>query len=141
MQKAKKYPIKITAVLVASLAFVAGCASVKPAEIESKLSAWHGADIDTVIQTWGVPTADREINGKKYAEWNTREIQNRPSFNIGLGGFGGNFFGSIGTTLFGGKKDTYCTVQVGYSESGVITNSNWNGDPDACDSAIPEREQ
>ena len=92
-----------------------------------------------MIQTWGVPTADREINGKKYAEWNTREIKNRPSFNIGVGGFGGNFFGSIGTTLFGGKKDLYCTVQVGYNDQGTVFQTNWNGDPEACDSAIPER--
>lgn len=135
-----KNQIKITTILVATWAFAVGCASVKPAEIESKLSAWNGANIDTVIQTWGVPSADREINGKQYAEWNTREIQNRPSFNIGLGGFGGNFFGSIGTSLFGGKKDTYCTVQVGYNEAGTVTNTSWNGDPDACDSAVPERE-
>ena len=119
----------------------AGCASIKPAEVDTKLSAWQGSDIDTVIQTWGVPTADREINGKQYAEWNTREIKNRPSFNIGVGGFGGNFFGSIGTTLFGGKKDLYCTVQVGYNEQGTVTQTNWSGDPDACNSAIPDREE
>ncbi|GAA4364229.1 hypothetical protein [Kangiella marina] len=120
-------------------AITAGCASIKPAEIDSKLNAWQGSNINTVIQTWGVPTADREINNQKYAEWNTREIKNRPSFNVGVGGFGGNFFGSIGTTLFGGKKDLYCTVQVGYNDQGIVTHANWSGDPDACDSAIPER--
>lgn len=133
MHKLKLIPL----VTIATIS--AGCATVKPTEVDSKLTAWNGANIDTVIQTWGVPTADREINGKKYAEWNTREIKNRPSFNIGVGGFGGNFFGSIGTTLFGGKKDLYCTVQVGYNDQGIVTQSNWSGDPEACDSAIPER--
>ncbi len=131
--------LKLFTIVAISTAIGTGCASIKPAEIDTKLSQWQGSNIDTVIQTWGVPTADREINGKKYAEWNTREIQNRPSFNIGVGGFGGNFFGSIGTTLFGGKKDVYCTVQIGYNDQGTVTQSNWTGDPDACDSAIPER--
>ena len=133
----RQLKILVTATLAATM--VAGCASIKPAEVDTKLSAWKGAKIDTLIQTWGVPTADREINGKKYAEWNTREIKNRPSFNIGVGGFGGNFFGSIGTTLFGGKKDLYCTVQVGYNDDGIVHQTNWSGDPDACNSAIPER--
>lgn len=132
--------LKILSISMLAALTCAGCASIKPAEVDSKLAAWQGSNIDTLIQTWGVPSADREINGKQYAEWNTREIKNRPSFNIGVGGFGGNFFGSIGTTLFGGKKDVYCTVQVGYNEQGTVTQTNWNGDPDACNSAIPERE-
>ncbi|MBV35910.1 MAG: hypothetical protein CMP47_10760 [Rickettsiales bacterium] len=131
--------LQLLAIATITATLSIGCASIKPAEVDSKLSAWNGAQIDTLIQTWGVPTADREINGKKYAEWNTREIKNRPSFNIGVGGFGGNFFGSIGTTLFGGKKDLYCTVQVGYNDQGTVFQTNWNGDPEACDSAIPER--
>ena len=131
--------LQLLAIATITATLSIGCASIKPAEVDSKLSAWKGAQIDTLIQTWGVPTADREINGKKYAEWNTREIKNRPSFNIGVGGFGGNFFGSIGTTLFGGKKDLYCTVQVGYNDQGTVFQTNWNGDPEACDTAIPER--
>lgn len=133
--------LKILTISSLAVLLSTGCASIKPAEVDTKLSAWQGSNIDTVIQTWGVPSADREINGKQYAEWNTREIKNRPSFNIGVGGFGGNFFGSIGTTLFGGKKDVYCTVQVGYNKQGIVTQTNWSGDPDACNSAIPDREE
>lgn len=130
---------KLLALATIATMLSVGCASIKPAEVDSRLAAWQGANIDTVIQTWGVPTADREINGKQYAEWNTREMKNNPSFNIGIGGFGGNFFGSIGTTLFGGKENIYCTVQVGYNAEGTVVRSSWSGDPDACDSAIPER--
>ncbi|WP_407929718.1 hypothetical protein [Kangiella shandongensis] len=131
--------LKLCSALTLTAGLTAGCASIKPAEVESKLSAWQGADIDTVIQSWGVPTADREINGKKYAEWNTREIRNRPSFNIGVGGFGSHVFGSIGTTLFGGRESLHCTVQIGYNDRGTVTQTKWTGDPDACDAAIPER--
>ncbi|AOE50254.1 hypothetical protein [Kangiella sediminilitoris] len=131
--------LKRSVVLAFVVTLMTGCASIQPAEVDTKLTAWKGANIDAVIQTWGVPTADREINGKKYAEWNTREIKNQPSFNIGVGGFGGNFFGSVGTRLFGGKKELYCTVQVGYNQEGIVTQTNWTGDPGACDAAIPER--
>lgn len=115
------------------------CASVKPSHIDDKLMAWQGADIDTVIQTWGLPSHEQKINGVHYAEWNSREISRSPSVNVGIGGFGSRFFGSIGTTLLGGKKETFCKVQVGYNEQGRVILTNWTGDADACDTAIPIR--
>lgn len=126
-------------ILLAFILLLAGCASVNPAQVDSKLASWQGSNISTLVQVWGLPTNEREIQGVKYAEWNSRDIKNRPAINIGVGGFGSRLFGSIGTTLFGGKKETHCLVQVGYKQDGTVVTSNWQGDPDTCDNAIPER--
>ncbi|NVK22105.1 MAG: hypothetical protein HWD86_06275 [Kangiellaceae bacterium] len=134
-----KSQLKTLALACSSAFILIACASIQPNEVDSKLVAWQGSSIDTLIQTWGLPTLERDINGTKYAEWNTREIKRRPAVNIGIGGFGSHIFGSIGTTIFGGNKESHCTVQVGYNVEGRVISTNWNGDPDACDAAIPER--
>lgn len=132
---------KFTLSLIISCSLLlASCATIQPAQVDTKLSAWQGANIETIIQTWGLPTSERLINGLKYAEWNTKEISNTPSVNIGLGGFGSGIFGSIGTSLFGGRSESFCTVQIGYNEQGIITHTSWKGEPDVCDAAIPERQ-
>lgn len=133
---------KKTSLILAGFAMLSlsACSTVQPAEVDSKLTAWQGAEIETLIQTWGLPTGEQQVNDLTYAEWNTRDIKNKPSMRVGVGGFGGNFFGSIGTTLFGGRKEVHCRVQVGYNQEGRVVSSNWTGDAEACDEAIPERE-
>ena len=123
-----------------ALFLLSGCASVNPSQVDSKLASWQGSNISTLVQIWGLPTNEREIQGIKYAEWNSREIKNRPAVNIGVGGFGSRIFGSIGTTIFGGQKESNCLVQVGYKEDGTVITSNWQGDVDTCHDSIPEKE-
>lgn len=124
-----------------SFFLVAGCASVNPSQVDTKLASWQGSNISTLIQVWGLPTNEREIQGIKYAEWNSREIKRKPAVNIGVGGFGSRIFGSIGTTIFGGNSETSCLVQVGYNAQGSVISSNWKGDADTCHKSIPERTQ
>lgn len=135
-----KSSIKLSLISATLAVVLSGCSTVQPAEVDSKLTAWQGADIETLIQTWGLPTGEQQVNDLTFAEWNTRDIKNKPSMRVGVGGFGGNFFGSIGTTLFGGRKEVHCRVQVGYNQEGRVVTSNWTGDAEACDAAIPERE-
>ncbi|NVJ67383.1 MAG: hypothetical protein HWE16_12925 [Gammaproteobacteria bacterium] len=123
-----------------SLVLFSGCASVDPSQVDRKLASWQGSNISTLVQIWGLPSNEREIQGIKYAEWNSREIKNRPAVNIGVGGFGSRIFGSIGTTIFGGQKESHCLVQVGYKEDGTVITSNWQGDADTCNDSIPEKE-
>lgn len=132
--------IRLSLISVVMGTFLSGCSTAQPAEIDSKLSAWQGAEIETLIQTWGLPTGEQQVNDLTYVEWNTRDIKNKPSMSVGVGGFGGNFFGSIGTTLFGGQEEVHCRVQVGYNQQGRVVTTNWTGDPEACDAAIPERQ-
>ncbi len=128
-------------ILLLSVLLISACSSIAPNQIDSKLASWQGSNISTLIQVWGLPTNEREINGVKYAEWNSKEIKSRPALNIGLGGFGGRIFGSIGTTIFGGQKETNCLVQVAYNETGSVVSSNWKGDTDTCFAAIPEKSE
>lgn len=116
-----------------------GCASVPKSAIDSKLASWQGSDIQTMIQVWGIPSREKEINGVKYAEWDSREIKSRPSVNVGIGGFGSRFFGSIGTALFGGLSESGCRIQIGYNTNGQVISSHWSGEPNTCDKAIPEK--
>ncbi len=126
--------------IIFALLLLGSCASINPNQVDSKLSSWQGSNISTLIQVWGLPSTEREIQGMKYAEWNSKEVSNRPSINLGIGGFGSRIFGSIGTTLFGGRKESHCLVQVAYDSQGQVKSSNWKGDPDTCYDSIPEKE-
>lgn len=136
----KKTSLKLSFMGATIAVLLSGCSTIQPAEVDSKLTAWQGADIEILVQSWGLPTGEQQVNDLTYAEWNTRDIKSEPSMRVGVGGFGGNFFGSIGTTLFGGRKEVHCRVQVGYNQEGRVVTSNWTGDAEACDAAIPERE-
>lgn len=129
---------QLTLVIVSGI-IITGCSSVPKSQIDNKLANWQGSNIQTVIQAWGVPSREKEINGIQYAEWDSREIKSRPSVNVGVGGFGGRFFGSIGTALFGGLSESECRIQIGYNREGTVVRSHWDGDSDTCDKAIPEK--
>lgn len=128
-------------ILIPLLIALSSCATVKPTAVSHKLSAWQGENINALIQIWGLPTNEKEINGIKYVEWNTLNVKRGPAVSVGLGGFGGNIFGSIGTTIFGKNKELYCRVQASYGSDGIITSLSWDGDAKLCNKSIPEKPQ
>lgn len=138
MSMQKNILSKLSLMIISGL-IISGCASIPKSQVDDKLASWQGSNIQTIIQAWGIPSRETEVNGIKYAEWDAREIKSRPSVNVGVGGFGGRFFGSIGTALFGGLSEKECRIQIGYNIDGTVVKSHWNGDSDTCDKAIPER--
>lgn len=78
--------IKLSVIGLILSGSLSGCSTSQPAEIDSKLTAWQGAEIETLIQTWGLPTGEQQVNDLTYAEWNTRDIKNKPSMRVGVGG-------------------------------------------------------
>lgn len=108
------------------------CISASPAKVDEHFAVWRASYIDQLIQRWGVPQQQKEINEKLYAEWTRTKVSSKPAFSIGVGGFGGNVGGSVGTTVGGKDQLNACTVQVEYDASGLITDLRWNGDTDIC---------
>jgi len=119
-------------VIAASLLSLPGCISASPEKVDGHFLAWQSAQVDELIQAWGVPQQSREIAGKHYAEWTKQEIASKPTFSIGLGGFGGNVGGSVGTTMGGGQKHNFCSVQAEHDADGRVSAIRWSGDTDIC---------
>lgn len=118
-------------VFAATLALT-GCASAPPAEVDAHFLAWQSAQIDELIQAWGVPQQSREVAGKHYAEWTKQDVSSSPRFSIGLGGFGGNVGGGVGTSFGGGDKHDFCSVQAEHDADGRVYVIRWTGDTDIC---------
>ena len=108
------------------------CISVSPATVDEHFAAWRTSNIDQLIQRWGVPLHQKEVNGKQYAEWTRTKATSKPAFSIGVGSYGSNAGGSVGTTVGGKDQLNVCTVQVEYDASGAIVDMRWNGNTDIC---------
>ncbi len=116
-----------------------GCAA-SPSTVEQHFSWWRQRPINDMILQYGAPGSQRELNGKQFAEWTRQDTSSSPSFSIGVGGFGRNVGGSVGTTLFGGTKLNHCTVQAVYGSDGIIEQIHWNGDTDLCLKMFPKQQ-
>lgn len=120
-----------TAVLTTVL-WLGACASVPPAQVDAHFAGWQSAQINELIQAWGVPQQSREVVGKHYAEWTKQDVSSSPRFSIGLGGWGGNVGGGVGTSFGGGDQHNFCSVQAEHDADGRVHVIRWNGNTDIC---------
>lgn len=127
--------MKKTALLCCLL--LAACAAAPKSTVDQHFQSWQQRTINDMILAYGAPASQRELNGQQFAEWTRQDSSSSPSFSFGVGGFGNNVGASVGTTLFGGTKLNYCTVQAVYGSDGVISQIHWNGDTDLCLKQFP----
>jgi len=118
---------------------LAACAAAPPAKVDQHFGIWRGRNINDMVMHFGAAGSQREQNGMHYAEWTRQATASSPSLSIGVGGFGSHVGGSVGTTLFGGTKLNYCTVQAVYNASGLIEQIHWSGDTDLCLKQFPAK--
>lgn len=111
---------------------LAGCASAPPAEVDAHFAAWQSAQVDELVQAWGVLQQSREVAGKHYAEWTKQDVSSSPSFSIGIGGFGNRVGGGVSTGFGGGDEHNFCSVQAEHDSDGRVAVIRWNGDTDIC---------
>lgn len=116
---------------------LAGCASVSPATVNSRMQSWYGVSADALMDKWGVPAQTNKVDGQDWLIYRQSQQSSSPSVGIGIGGGGGHVFGSVGT-VFGGSKTTGCVRQV-VVMAGKVVQIRWQGDPQLCLKLTPPR--
>jgi|GEM_PF-1259947 len=119
---------------------VSGCTSIPVEQVDSRIGAWNGQPIDELIKYWGLPSNQRKVGDKNYAEWLNRSSEpGNASVSIGTGSHSGHSSIGIGLTLFDlGGKDDQCSRLVTYNDDGKVIQIQWQGTRDYCFNITPE---
>lgn len=127
------------------VSLISACATVSPERAQSHLQSWRGHALADMELAFGPRTSSRspnneqgvELTGANYAVWTRQEASNTPTFSLGIGGGSGHIGGGISTTLFGGQKFDYCTVQAFFDTENIVRDIRWNGEPALCVKHFP----
>lgn len=131
--------IKLKFTLVC-LFLVSACSSIPKEQVDTRLAAWQGKDINTVIQFWGLPTKQQEVDDQRYAQWlNKKSEKGNTAVSVGTGTSGRRSSIGIGLTLFelGGSEEK-CERLLTYDSSGKVTKIKWQGDHSYCLELTPD---
>jgi len=120
---------------------ISACSSVPPDEVNRRITAWQGIQIDELIRYWGLPTRKQKIDGRRYAEWTNRSSEpGNTSLSIGTGSRSRHSAIGIGVTLFDlGGSDDVCSRLVEYDQQGKVIRIQWSGTAELCYRLTPER--
>jgi len=129
-------------ILLISLSFLAlsSCTSIPVEQVNNKINAWKGLNIDELIKYWGLPSNQRQVGDKFYAEWlNKSSEPGNLSVSVGTGTRSRHTGIGIGLSLFdlGGSDDT-CSRLVTYDASDTVIEISWQGTNDYCYELTPE---
>lgn len=122
------------------LLVLSACVSMAPGEVDTRVRAYEGLHINELMSAWGPPTNQYQAAGKQYFSWSSQEVDSGgPSFGIGIGGYGSNVGGSVGTTVGGGVRSINCVRSAELDAAGKVAVIRWNGDPGLCAKVTPRR--
>ena len=126
--------------LVALPLILAGCSTVPVEQVNNRLAAWKGQHIDQVIKYWGLPSKQRQVGQKHYAEWiNKSSEPGNAAISIGTGTRSRHSGIGIGFTLFDiGSTDDACSRLVTYEDNGMVSEISWQGTNDFCFKITPD---
>jgi hypothetical protein len=133
-QLAKTLPITLIAFVLL------GCTSIPVEQVNNKINAWNGLNIEELIKYWGLPSNQRQIGEKYYAEWlNKSSEPGNLAVSVGTGTYGRNSAIGIGLSLFDlGGTDDSCSRLVTYDSSNIVIEISWQGTNDFCYKITPE---
>lgn len=131
--------LKPALALIGSLIIV-GCSSIPAEQVNQRISAWKGQHIDELIKFWGLPSKQRQVGERHYAEWlNKSSEQGNTALTIGTGHRSSSTGIGIGLTLLDlGAKDDQCSRLVTYAEDGIVAEIVWQGTSDYCFELTPD---
>lgn len=117
-----------------------GCASIPKEQVDNRIGAWNGHNIEEIIKYWGLPTKQHQVGDKHYAEWlNKSSEPGNTSVSIGTGRHSRSGGLGIGLTLFDlGSTDDACSRLLTYDDSGKVTNISWQGTNNYCFELTPD---
>ena len=121
--------------IAAVLAFLSGCASTPPGDIDAARSSWQGATYDEVVSGWGTPVRNTKTSdGRDVYTWMSESVASRGSFfpSIGIfGGSGGVGFGTGVAMGSGGGEFLRCERTL-FFQNGRVVEQTWQGPADYC---------
>ncbi|TQV85020.1 hypothetical protein [Aliikangiella coralliicola] len=122
-------------------AFVlSACTSIPIEQVDGRISAWKGLHIDELVKYWGLPSNQRQVGDKHYAEWvNQSSEPGNTAVTIGTGRHSRHSAIGVGFTLFDlGGKDDACSRLVTHTEAGLVTDISWQGTQNYCFEITPD---
>ena len=119
---------------------LASCVSIPVEQVNHRISAWKGQNIAELIKYWGLPSNQRMMGGKQYAEWiNKSSEPGNAAISIGSGHRSSHSGIGIGLTLFDlGGHDDACSRLVTYDATGLVEDINWQGTSNFCFEITPD---
>ena len=114
-----------------------GCISTS--QVNEHLGAWENVNIADLISSWGIPTKQQEIAGRKFYVWNNKENSSLPTFGVSVGSHGGNSGISINSLFGGDTEENICSRVVEVDMADKILSINWTGKPSLCYELTPQK--
>jgi len=130
---------KITLVLFALLFSSALTGCISSSQVNERLGAWENLNLADLINSWGVPSKQQEITGRKFYVWNNKDNRSSPTLGVSVGSFGGHGGISIGSLFGGGTDENICSRVVEVDMEDKILSINWTGKPSLCYELTPQK--
>ena len=112
-----------------------GCISTS--QVNERLSAWENVNLSDLINSWGVPTKQQEIAGRKFYVWNNKANSSSPTLGVSVGSHGGHGGISISSLFGGDTEENICSRVVEVDMEDNILSINWTGKPSLCYELTP----
>ena len=127
-------------VIFTSIVLLSACSSIPIEQVNGRIAAWKGQHIDELIKYWGLPSKQRKVGEKHYAEWlNKSSEPGNTAVTIGTGSRSRHTGIGIGLTLLDlGGKDDECSRLVTYADDGIVVDITWQGTNDYCFELTPD---
>ncbi|MCM2679777.1 hypothetical protein [Echinimonas agarilytica] len=133
-------PIKKILYTCAAVLLLQACQTTAPSKpLPQRLEEWRGASFDELVQAWGLPARQSFETETGFAEWQAAQTKSGPSISLGLGGFGSNVGGSVGTTIYGDETEERCVLQVQFDANKTATQLTPKGPTELCDRIVSTR--
>jgi hypothetical protein len=129
-----------TLVIFCLVLTLAACSAMPKQQVNQKLNAWQGQNIESLIKYWGLPNKQSQVSDKHFAEWiSEKNEEGNVGISIGGGRSSGRSGVGIGLSLFnlGGSEDK-CSRVVTYGKDNIVRKIEWQGDSDYCFEVTPE---
>ncbi len=115
-------------------------ACVTTQQVEERITPWRKANLEQLIQAWGIPTKEQKVADRHYLIWNDYEQESGVDVGISVGGAIGRNAGlSISTLLGGNAEENVCSRVVEIDAEQNILGIQWNGAPSVCFDVTPSR--
>ncbi|MCO7225509.1 hypothetical protein [Pleionea sp. CnH1-48] len=120
-----------------ALVVLTGCASFSPQEVDQRLAEYKTFEFAKLLQLWGVPTKQYELDNRFYVEWHNIDNQHTTSFSLGTSTSGRGWFGGLGVTLpINSSEDTCVRRAILNQNKKQVLDLQWEGDSDLCGELI-----
>ena len=130
---------KFTKILFTLLFITVLTGCISTSQVNERVGAWENVNLADLINSWGVPTKEHEIAGRKFYVWNNKDNSSSPTFGVSVGSHGGHSGISISSLFGGDTEENICSRVVEVDMEDKILSINWTGKPSLCYELTPQK--